>query len=106
LIVSFPPSLAVLEAELDVAAAQHGKMIVVEGILAEGALAALQRGEPQEHDRLVAAAVNRLSSIDGILGQFSLSRARAAVQQICDLPVLTTPHCAVVALRDRISRAK
>jgi hypothetical protein len=71
LIVSFQPSLALLEAELQVAAAHYGKSIAVEGVLAEGVLAALRRGDAEEHDRLVAAAAKRLGSIEPLFSASS-----------------------------------
>jgi hypothetical protein len=55
--------------------------------LAEGALAALDRGDAAEHDRLVA------------LGQFSLARAAPLVAQVTGKPVLTTPESAVRKLK-------
>jgi hypothetical protein len=82
LIVSFQPSLALLGAELKFAGRHCGKSIAIEGILAEAALAALQRGDVEEHNRFVAAAAQRFGSIDTpILGQFSSARVRSAVQQ-------------------------
>ena len=36
------------------------------------------------------------------LPQFSMARAQAAVQQVLDLPVLTTPASAVRLLRQRL----
>jgi hypothetical protein len=45
-------------------------------------LAALQRGDVEEHNRFVAAAAQRFGSIDTpILGQFSSARVRSALQQ-------------------------
>lgn len=68
--------------------------------LAEGALAALDRGDPDEHDRLAAAASRELRDCDAIaLAQFSLARAAAAVAEASGRPVLTTPDCAVRKLR-------
>ena len=68
--------------------------------LAEGALAALDGGDPAEHDRLAAKAARTLRDCDAIaLAQFSLARAAAAVQEATGRPVLTTPDCAVRKLR-------
>ena len=69
--------------------------------LAEGALAALDRGEAEEHDRLAAEAARGLApGCDAIaLAQFSLARVAPAVAAATGLPVLTTPDSAVRKLR-------
>jgi hypothetical protein len=69
--------------------------------LAEGALAALDRGDAAEHDRLAAAAARGLDAECGAvaLAQFSLARAAPAVAAATGLPVLTTPDSAVRKLR-------
>ncbi|MBW8271330.1 aspartate/glutamate racemase family protein [Caldovatus aquaticus] len=68
--------------------------------LAEGALAALDRGDVAEHDRLAAEAAKALADCDAIaLGQFSLARAAPLVAAATGRPVLTTPESAVRKLR-------
>jgi Asp/Glu/hydantoin racemase len=68
--------------------------------LAEGALAALDRGDTVEHDRLAAEAAKALADCDVIaLGQFSLARAAPLVAQATGKPVLTTPESAVRKLK-------
>lgn len=70
-------------------------------MLAEGALAALDRGDPAEHDRLAAEAARKLppGCAAVALAQFSLARAAPAVAEATGLPVLTTPDSAVRKLR-------
>ncbi len=68
--------------------------------LAEGALAALDRGDPEAHDRLAAEAARDLAGCDAVaLAQFSLARAAPAVAAATGRPVLTTPDSAVRKLR-------
>ncbi|MFM8615232.1 MAG: arylsulfatase, partial [Alphaproteobacteria bacterium] len=68
--------------------------------LAEGALAALDAGDLATHDRLAAEAARDLADCDAIaLGQFSLARAKALVEQATGKPVLTTPDSAVLKLK-------
>jgi hypothetical protein len=68
--------------------------------LAAGALAALDRGDLAEHDRIAAEASRELAGCNAIaLAQFSLARASAAVGEATGRPVLTTPDCAVRKLR-------
>ena len=73
---------------------------------AEGALQALDRGDTAAHDHAAVQAAQALKA-QGCsviaLAQFSLARARAAVAEATDLPVLTTPDSAVRALRQRLA---
>ncbi|GGJ16272.1 aspartate/glutamate racemase family protein [Neoroseomonas lacus] len=68
--------------------------------VAEGGLAALDAGDTATHDRLAAEASKALADCDAIaLGQFSLARAKAMVEQATGKPVLTTPDSAVLKLK-------
>jgi hypothetical protein len=68
--------------------------------LAEGALAALDRGDRAEHDRLVAEASKDLRHCDLIaLAQYSMAPAAALVAEVSGLPVVTTPDSAVLKLK-------
>ncbi len=70
----------------------------------EGALAALDRGDGAEHDRLAAEAAKSLRDCDVIaLAQFSLSRAANAVASASGRPVLTTPDSAVRKLKSLLA---
>ncbi len=77
----------------------------VDAELAEGALAALDRGDAAAHDRLIADAAARLATRGCqliALAQFSMARARGEVEARCGLPVLTTVDSAVSELRRRL----
>ena len=77
--------------------------------LVEGALAALNRGHADEHDRLLAQAAQRLCAegCDLIaLAQFSMARAAPAVRKAVSVPVLTTVGSAVRRLRERVQTRK
>ncbi len=68
--------------------------------LASAAMAALDRGDGDAHDRAAGAAAAELRGCDVIaLAQFSLARAAPAVAQATGLRVLTTPDSAVRKLR-------
>jgi hypothetical protein len=72
--------------------------------LAVGALAALDRGERAEHDRLVADASRELSGCDLIaLAQYSMAPAAALVAEASGRPVLTTPDSAVLKLKELLT---
>lgn len=74
--------------------------------LAEGAMAALNAGNGDLHDALVAAQAQRLQR-EGCeviaLAQFSMARARRLCEATTSLPVLTTVDSAVAALKRRLA---
>ena len=74
--------------------------------LAAGALDALNRGDGERHDALVADAAVRLRDQGCTriaLAQFSLARARSACEQATGLPVFTTVDSAVQAIRAKLA---
>jgi len=96
LLASFAPTLRSMPSEFP-------SNLTVVPCFAEGALAALDRGEGELHDQLAAQAAMALKDCDVIaLGQFSLARAARAVAAMTGKPVLTTPECAVRALKARL----
>jgi hypothetical protein len=96
LLASFAPMLISMPAEF---AAVAPKLTLVP-CLAEGALAAMDRGDLEGHDQAAARAAAGLADVDVIaLGQFSLARAGDAVAAATGKTVLTTPDSAVRKLR-------
>jgi Asp/Glu/hydantoin racemase len=72
--------------------------------LAEGALAALDRGDRAGHDRLVAEASRDLRDCDLIaLAQYSMAPAASLVAEASGRPVLTTPDSAVMKLKELLA---
>ena len=93
LLSTFPPTLASMPAEFPAS-------VTVVPKLAEGALAALDRGDRAEHDRLVVEASKDLRDCDVIaLAQYSMAPAADQVAQATGKPVLTTPDSAVLKLK-------
>jgi Asp/Glu/hydantoin racemase len=93
LLATFPGTLASMPAEFP-------SDVTVVTALAEGALAALDRGDTEQHDGRAARAALELKDCDVIvLGQFSLARAATRVALATGKPVLTTPHSAVRKLK-------
>jgi hypothetical protein len=93
LLASFAPTLLSMPREFP-------QEVTVITKWAEGALAALDRGDGEAHDALAARAAETLADCDLIvLAQFSLARAAASVARSTGLKVLTTPDCAVRKLR-------
>lgn len=105
LLVSFPPSLSASRAELTALARQRGVTMEVDARVVEGALDALKRGDEHTHDYLVTEAASRMPVTNSlVLGQFSLARAAASIEQMTGRTVLTTPASAVLKLRELCSR--
>lgn len=93
LLATFAPTLASMPAEFPASVELVPK-------LAQGALAALDRGDRAEHDRLVVQAAKELRDCELIaLAQYSMAPAADLVAGATGLPVLTTPDSAVTKLR-------
>src|SRR5258708_25093103 len=93
LLATFAPTLASIPSSFP----PHVRL---RACLAEGALAALDRGDVAGHDRIAAEASRGLADCNAIvLAQFSLARAAAEIGEATGRPVLTTPDCVVRKLR-------
>lgn len=100
LLVTFPPSLPALEAELRQMAHERGVEMSITSRVVEGAMDALKAGDAARHDDLVAAAAATMPMTDSlVLGQFSLARAASAIVPVQGRVLLTTPSSAVEKLR-------
>jgi hypothetical protein len=103
LLASFAPTLASMPPEFD-AAAPEATLVPC---LAEGALAALNAGDPDGHDAAAVRAAAALADCDVIaLAQFSLAQAAGKVAAATGKTVLTTPDSAVRKLRRLLQTAK
>ncbi|SDB61050.1 arylsulfatase [Belnapia rosea] len=92
--------LATFQPTLDTMPPEFPGDVEVVPQLAAGALAALDRGDAAEHDRLAAEAARGLAGCDVVaLAQFSLARAAPLVEAATGRLVLTTPDSAVAKLR-------
>ncbi|MDB5372817.1 MAG: arylsulfatase [Belnapia sp.] len=93
LLASFQPTLDTMPAEFP-------DDVTLVPCLAVGSLAALDRGDTAEHDRLAAEAAKALAGCDVVaLAQFSLARAAPLVAEATGRPVFTTPDSAVRKLK-------
>jgi Asp/Glu/hydantoin racemase len=92
LLSTFPPTLVSMPPEFPAS-------VEVVPKLAEGALAALDRGDRAEHDRLIAEASKDLRDCDVVaLAQFSIAATAPLVAEATGRPVVTTPDSAVEKL--------
>ena len=93
LLSTFAPTLASMPPEFP-------SSVQVVPKLAEGALAALDRGDRATHDRLIVEASHDLRDCDVIaLAQFSIAATAPVVTEATGRPVVTTPDSAVEKLR-------
>ena len=101
LIATFAPTLVSMPPEfLD--------GVLLEPVLAQGALDALNEGDVARHDSLIAAEARglRMRGCERIaLAQFSMARARHACESASGLPVLTPISSAMRLLRSRLAAA-
>jgi hypothetical protein len=101
LLATFAPTLTSMPPEF---AAVAPRLTLIP-CLAEGAMAAMDRGDLDGHDQAAARAAATLGDVDVIaLGQFSLSRAHKLVAAASGRPVLTTPDSAVRKLQHLLLR--
>ena len=97
LLSTFPPTLVSMPSEFPAS-------VEIVPKLAEGALAALDRGDRVTHDRLVVEASRDLRDCDLIaLAQYSMAPAAEQVAEATGRPVLTTPDSAVEKLKKMLS---
>lgn len=96
LLSTFPPTLVSMPPEFP-------SSVTVVPKLADGALAALDRGDRTTHDRLVTEAARDLRDCDLIaLAQYSMAPAAPDVEKAVGRPVLTTPDSAVAKLKQML----
>lgn len=100
LLATFQPSIPSLEQEFVDMARAHDANVTLESACVSDAMAALTAGDAEQHDRLIADAAPHLAHCDVVmLAQFSMARARSAVQQVLGDRVLTSPESAVTKLK-------
>lgn len=100
LVVTFEPALAGMVEEFEEEARRSGGATRLRAVVAPGAIEAINAGDAERHNALVAEAVKGISGVDSImLAHFSTSRALEAAMAVTDIPVLTSPGAAVSKLR-------
>lgn len=103
LVLSFPPSVALLQDQLEEMMRAAGGAHELTVITVPGALDALRRGDTAGHDRIVAEAVGETNADTILLGQFSMARAADAARQVTKARIISTPETAVLHLRERFA---
>jgi Asp/Glu/hydantoin racemase len=100
LLTTFGPSAAPMQKEFDAAVRQRGQVTALDCACATGGMEALNCGDAATHDRLILEQLPHVTACDVLmLGQFSMARAQAAVEQASGKTVLTSPASAVRSLQ-------
>lgn len=106
LLATFEASIASMTEELQVMAAQRGITVSLQSVFVAGAMDDLGQGRADEHHRKIAQAAAALVACDAVmLAQFSMAAAVPAVQAVMSCKVLSSPGCAVLALKQRMAHA-
>lgn len=108
LVATFAASIPSMSEELLALAEQRGQDIELHTVFVPEAMHDLAQGHAELHHgkvaEAVAAAVKELQACAAVmLAQFSMAQAQPQVQQKLACPVLSSPDCAVLALRKRMT---
>ncbi len=100
LLATFEPTIASMRSEFESAAEARGVNLNLLTRHVAGAIEALQGGRTDEHDRLIAEAAAEVADFDAlILGQFSMARARNAIDDVPGRRIITSPDSAVARMK-------
>lgn len=85
--------------QLEEYATLNEKKVHIEVFLTEEAIFALRRGDLELHDKLLADEAYKIGKCDVVvLAQASMMRSSKQIEEICGVPVLTSPATAVELL--------
>lgn len=96
MIYTFPPSVAGMEKEFYQETAKRRSKATIRSVYAEGAREALDRGDINIHDEIVAKTASTIDQADAImLAHFSTATAADRTRAATSIPVLTSPESAI-----------
>jgi Asp/Glu/hydantoin racemase len=103
LAATFKPSIEPVLLELEEMAKKIGKKVNVRSCYTSGAFDALNQGKLEQHDALIAEAVEDAEPCDVVLlSQFTMARAQPAVSKVVSCPVLSSPDSAIAQLKRQL----
>lgn len=104
LIATVPDTARLMAADIHGYAERQGLACELQTRLVDGAMAALQQGDGQRHDALVAAAATALADCDALLlSQFSMAPVLRQLPENLAARTLTAPAAAVAKIRELLS---
>lgn len=99
MLVTFRDSIGSMETEFAEMKKARGSRATIRSILVEDARDAIDAGDAATHNRLIAEAAAKIGACSAVLlAHFSMDRARAAVESVVGVPVLSPPSEAVAHL--------
>ena len=105
MIYTFAPAGKSMKQEFMADAARADLKASLRLCFADGALDALNAGDYQRHDEIIATTAKKIDSCDAILlAQFSMARAAEKVRQEIEAPVLTSPEASVLKMKTLTQR--
>jgi hypothetical protein len=106
LLATFEASIASMAEELQQLARARNVSVDLRSVFVPQAMEDLAQGRASEHHRKIAEAARTLADCDAVmLAQFSMAAAAPTVQAHSTCAILSSPDCAVLALRQRIDHA-
>ena len=100
LIATFEASIPSMSAELLQMAGKRGQRIELRTAFVPEAMQDLAEGRAAQHHEKIAQAARKLAGCDVVmLAQFSMAAALPLAQEALGCPVLSSPDCAVLALK-------
>ncbi|MBT3435821.1 MAG: arylsulfatase [Nitrospinaceae bacterium] len=102
-VATYMPTIASITGELKEMSQESGQKIEIDPCFVPGAFGALESGDGERHDELIAEAMgNRLPCDVVLLSQFSMARALPLVKKNTNTIVLSSPDSAVLNLQDQL----
>ena len=100
LVATFQASIVSMSDELQAMAEEQGIPIDLRAVFVPQAMDDLAQGRANDHHLKIAQAARQLAECDAVmLAQFSMAAAVPAVQRELKCPILSSPDCAVLALK-------
>jgi Asp/Glu/hydantoin racemase len=106
-VATFPPTLGPTRRLLGRAAAEAGTEVEIVEEVAPAAYDALLANDAARHDELLTAAVERLARQDVatiVLAQVSMARTLPRLEGLIKVPVLSSLHTSLAAVRARLEQ--
>jgi hypothetical protein len=107
LVATFAASIPSMSEELLALAKQRGQRIELHTVFVPEAMDDLAQGNADLHHRKIAAAAAARGELQScaavMLAQFSMAQAQPHVQATLSCPVLSSPDCAVLALKKKMN---
>ncbi len=100
MIYTFPPAVAGMETEFDHYAQGLQSSAQIRSVYAEGARQAVERGDAEKHDQIIAHTVSQVKDADVIvLAHFSMATAQGLASDATNIPVLSSPATAIEKIK-------